>query len=363
MRILFILDSPYAFNNGCWYYRNHLPAKALREKGHQVQFLALNSGRAIPENMMKDIDVAVFSRTYPIDPLVTLRKFKAEGVKTVYEVDDDLWNVNPDNPSAGISEEKRRQYEHLMDECDVVTTTTSILADILRRFNKNVHICPNAVFPEDFEVKELNPSGRLRVGYSGAASHWADLSIISRVIEKLQVKYDFDFILQGMCGNPLEAEIWGYERVLEYGLQPEKKKFLEAAVKWYKEMKNVRFFHIPFYPPIMFPHLLSTLQIDIGITPLNDNKFNHSKSCIKFYEYVSAGGAVLSSDVLPYNKEVGYCCKNTEDDWYNKLEKLIADEKFRKDLFNKQSTWVKENRNLHKMVTLWEDALDTPKIK
>jgi len=45
MKILYVLDSPYAFNNGCWFYRNHIPAKALKAKGHSTHFLALNSGR------------------------------------------------------------------------------------------------------------------------------------------------------------------------------------------------------------------------------------------------------------------------------------------------------------------------------
>jgi len=362
MNILYILDSPYAFNNGCWFYRNHIPSKALKSRGHTVHFLALNSGRQIPDKMMAFPDTVVFCRTYPIDPLVTMRKYKRLGKKCVYDTDDDLWTVNPDNPSVALSTEKRRQYEHLMDECHAITTTTEVLAKKLRKFNKNVFICPNAINYGIFKSPKPKMSkDKLRIGYSGAASHWGDLQIISGVLAELQKKYDFDFVLQGMCGQPLEAEIWGYERILEYGLQPEKKRFLEQAVNWDREMKDVNFFHVPFYPPVMFPRLLNSLNIDIGVIPLKDNEFNHAKSCIKFYEYAVVGAATLSSNILPYKKEVGCCAKNNFKDWYNKLEKLIVDEGFRKQLAEKQAKWVKENRDIVKVVERWEDAFD-PKI-
>lgn len=359
MKILEILDSIYAFNNGCWFYRNHIPSLALKDKGHQVNFMALNSGRGVPDAMRSFPDTVVFSRTYPIDPLMTLREFKRLGKRTVYDIDDDLWTVNPDNPSVALSEEKRRQYEHLMDECDAVTTTVPTLAKKLRKFNKNVFICPNAVDEGMFKLKkDKMPKQRLRIGYSGAASHWADLQILPEVLDALQKKYDFEFILQGMCGQPLEAEIWGYERVLEYNLQPEKKLYLENAIKWYKGMANVKMMHVPFYPPVMFPQLLASLDLDIGIIPLHDNEFNHSKSCVKFYEYATIGAATLSSNVLPYKDEVGYCANNNTKDWVNKLERLIVDEKFRKELLEKQQKFVKENRTIEKVVSKWEDAFD-----
>jgi len=364
MKILYVLDSPYAFNNGCWFYRNHIPAKALKAKGHSTHFLALNSGRGIPDEMMTFPDTVVFSRTYPIDPLVTMRKFKKMGKRVVYETDDDLWGVNPDNPSVAVSTEKRRQYEHLMGECDAITTTTEYLAKKLRKFNKNVFVCPNAIDYSLLQIKgkEKMPKDIIRIGYTGAASHWGDLGLITEVLLEIQKKHNVEFVLQGMCGQPLEAEIWQYEQVLEHGLRPEKKLYLERAIKWYKDMKNVNFFHVPFYPPVMFPTLLASLNIDIGIAPLQDNEFNHSKSCVKFYEYAATGAATLTSKVLPYTKEVGYCAKNNVKDWVAKLERLVVDKKFREKLRDKQAKWVKENRDIHKVVEKWEEAFDPQKV-
>jgi len=206
--------------------------------------------------------------------------------------------------------------------------------------------------------KDKPPKDRLRIGYTGAASHWKDLVLLPDVLLELQKKYDFDFVLQGMCGTPLECEMWGYERVLEYGLQPERKEYLQSAVNWWNKIQNLKFFHVPFYPPVMYPSLLNSLSIDIGVAPLIDNRFNNSKSCVKFYEYATIGAVTLASRVTPYKEEVGYCAKNTFKDWYKKLERLIVDEPFRRKLAEKQGNWVKDNRDVDKVVKYWEDAFD-----
>ena len=48
---------------------------------------------------------------------------------------------------------------------DVVTTTTPIFAELIKKHNKNVYVFPNALTPEDerFKVKDTK-SDRLRFG-------------------------------------------------------------------------------------------------------------------------------------------------------------------------------------------------------
>jgi len=108
----------------------------------------------------------------------------------------------------------------------------------------------------------------------------------------------------------------------------------------------------------MFPAIMRKANIDIGLAPLQDNEFNHSKSCIKFYEYAASGAVTLASDVHPYKSEVGYTAKRKTQSWVNRLEKLIVDKKFRAKLLKKQQKWVKDNRDLSKVVEKWEKAFD-----
>ena len=355
MKILYIVDSPLAFTGGCWFHRNHIPAKGLMSRGHEVKITTINPNMG--EEFYQWPEVVVFSRIYPFDPLPQMRKFKQMGKRVIYEIDDDFWGVNPDNPSVAISTEKRWQYEHIMAEADAITTTTEFLANKLKKFNKNIFIVPNAI---DFgHYQERFRAGQtLVIGYSGAASHWKDLEIVVEPLLQLQGKYEFDFVLQGMVSTPLESEAYIMRQMINMNLQPEKNRYMEATLALYEKMRGLKYQHLPFYVPFLHSAVLRRCDMDIALAPLQDNDFNKSKSCLKFYEYAALGSATLASDVLPYNKEVGYCAKNTTKDWYEKLEKLIVDKKFREELATKQRKWVMENRDLGKIAMLWEKALD-----
>lgn len=355
MKVLYVSDTPLGFNNGCWFYRCKLPARALKAKGHQVKYIAC--GADIPDQWINWPDVVVFSRTYPRDPLIHLRAFKRAGKRVVYELDDDLWSVNPDNPSYGIREDKQRQYEHFMAEADAVTTTNKYLANKIKKFNKNVFVIPNAIDYELFTKRDGNNEDVV-IGYTGASSHYMDLMLATEVLIELQKKHNISIVFQGLTTPPLASEMYSYAKVLDLGLQPEKKLFFENSLAWYDKAKQLKFYHVPFHFPELYPDILRKCNIDIGIAPLQDNEFNYSKSCIKFYEYAATGSVTLASDVKPYSEEVGYTAKNKFDDWKNKLERLIVDKKFRDELYAKQAQWVYDNRNIRKIVVLWEEALD-----
>ena len=355
MRVLFVTESPYSFLGGCWYHRNQVPAEGLKSRGHEIKFMTIDPN--LPQEWIDWPEVVIFSRTYAVDPLPIMRKFKLAGKRVIYEMDDNLWDVNPDNPSVSVSTEKRWQYEHFMSEVDAITTTTDVLKKKLEKFNKNVFVCPNAIDPEHYKERDGN-KGELIIGYTGAVSHWKDLEIIIEPLIELQGKYNFNFVLQGMVGSPLESEMFTMQHVLGMNLQPEKRRYMESALSLFNKMRALKYFHVPFYVPFLHSEALRRCNIDIGLAPLEEGEFNSGKSCLKFYEYASTGSATLASDVLPYNKEVGYCAKNNTKDWTEKLEKLIVDEKFRKELYEKQRKWVETNRWLRVVAPIWEKALD-----
>lgn len=358
MKILYILNSQYEWKNGCWLYRCRIPGVELSERGHEVQFMTL--GRDIVQEWLDFPDVVVYGRSYAMDPLPSIETYKKLGKKIVYDLDDDVWSVNPDNPAQKAAKDKREQCAALLTEADVVTTTTELFKKRLQKFNKNIVVCPNALDFEKFP-KRTKKNERLRIGYTGAASHWGDASLILDVIFELQKKYDFDFVLQGMTGMAIIAEVYSSRQILKQGAEPERKHYHESILEMYKKLKKLRYFHIPFYPPELYPSVLSDCNLDIGVAPLQDNKFNQVKSCIKFYEYAVTGTPTLASKVLPYSEEVGYCAKNNFKDWKKKLEKLIKDEGFREKLLKKQWAFVQKNRDIKKIVEIWEKVFKSAK--
>ncbi|MFH1327409.1 MAG: hypothetical protein ABIH76_00945, partial [Candidatus Bathyarchaeota archaeon] len=295
-----------AFTGGCWFHRNHIPAKGLMTMGHEVKLVTINPD--LEQDYYTWPDVVMFSRVYPLDPLPIMRKYKQMGKKTIYELDDDLWSVNPDNPSIALSTEKRWQYEHIMSEADAITTTNEHLAGKIKKFNKNVFVCPNCI---DFDhyLERFRQAPKLQIGYSGAASHWHDLELVIDPLLELQGKYDFDFCLQGMVSSPLESDAYIMRQLINLKLQPERTRYMESVLALYEKLRGLKYYHIAFYVPFLHAAVLRRCDMDIALAPLWDNEFNHSKSCLKFYEYAAVGSATLASDVLPYKKEVGYLAK------------------------------------------------------
>jgi len=351
MKISYALSTPYDFKGGGWFYREMMPAGVLRARGHEIKFFVAASDMS--EDFLDFPDVVVYRGTYTFDPIQQIEEFKKRDVLVVYDTDDDYLTVNPGNPVHSIAKKAEEKYISLIKAADVVTVTTDILKKRIKKFNKNVVVVPNALDLTKFKERRDN-NDRLRIGYSGASSHWEDLGLVLDVIADLQKKHDFDFFLQGMCGGPLIGEVYNYTYIDKQKLEPERRDYYRSALKMYDKLKKIKYVHIPFYPPELFPETLRMLDFDIAIAPLKSNKFNEAKSAIKFFESAAIGTACLTSDVSPYKEIANYTARNTYKDWYKKLEKLIKNEKFRKKLADKQWEIVRKNADLTKVVKNWE---------
>lgn len=359
--VLFMMDSPLAYMSGIWLHRNQTPCTALGTRGHGVKQVAI--GNSVPDNLMQWPDTVIFGRAYPsqYDPIKIMHEYKKLGKRVLYDMDDDFWAVQPENPSVLVSNAHKDQYEGLIEAADAVITPSTVLAKKFKKhFKKEVFICPNGI---DFDEYTLRPHGQdqiLKIGYMGAASHWKDLQLIGGVIADLQKKYDFIFTIYGIVGEPLEAALYTYNKILKSGFQPEKANYHKAALAFADQLKGTRMWHVPFMPPELHAKTLSACDLDIGLAPLEDNEFNRGKSNIKFYEYAAVGTATIASDVMPYNSEVKYVAKNTHKDWYEKIEKLIVDREFREKLAKEQHEWVKKNRSVEAIGLDWELAIQKP---
>lgn len=360
------MDSVLAFNSGIWFHRNEIPSVALEKRGHSIKQVAI--GKTIPDEFYDWADVVVFGRAYnhTYDPIGAMKEFKRRGKRVIYDLDDDYWNVPKDNPSYLVSTAFKDQYEGMIREADAVITPSKVLAKKFKKyFKKQIFICPNGI---DFDSERIyqykerphEHSEMLKIGYMGGASHWKDLKLVGEVLAALSKKYEFLFVIYGMVGEPLEAAVYNANKMLQFSLQPEKTAYFMQLIDFYKQLQNMRMWHVPFMPPELHPKTLSSVDFDIGLAPLEKNEFNSGKSCVKFYEYAAVGTVTLASDVEPYSEEVNYLAKNTYADWYKKLEKLIVDEKFRNELLAKQQKWVRENRSTNAIGLSWELALQRP---
>ena len=176
-------------------------------------------------------------------------------------------------------------------------------------------------------------------------------------LEKVKEKHQFVLVLLGFTGSPLDSEMYEYAKFEEWGIKSDKTKYQTEALKCYEYLKRMGVVHFPFYTPELYPLILAnTINGDIGICPLEDNEFNKSKSCIKFYEYGACGMATIAPKMLPYESEVSYTYQNTND-FETKLIRLLNDKELRTNIAKEQRSWIIQNRDINDIAKLWKDIL------
>lgn len=260
--------------------------------------------------------------------------------KLVYEMDDDLWNIDPSNEKAyswflNGYDPGDKTYHTVQDNlcynievADRVTVSTDALAEIARKYNPEVVVVPNRI-PEWLTTFERPRREKLTIGWMGSATHNMDWDTASTPVRKfLERNPDIDFHLMGA-------------RYAEW-LKLPKEQVVETD--WIQGVDNV----------------WKAIDFDIGIAPLRAHMFNRSKSAIKFLEYAALGIPTVASDVGPYHDnivhgETGFLVKY-EHEWPKYLRMLANDEDMRKEMGANANAWAK-TQTLEGHVNEWTEAL------
>jgi glycosyltransferase involved in cell wall biosynthesis len=360
MNFTYILPG-FSFYDGCIHNRNYQPALKLQELGHKVDMTLLNP--QFNREKLLTMDFVVFSRYYPMDLSPLVLYLKRNNIKIIYETDDDLFNIPATNPTKPIIDQFLESVHMLGNACDLITTTTPYFETQLKKRYPNKPICviPNAIDFTAF-LPRKRASEKVVVGWTGGVTHCIDLVMALEVIIKLQEKYDFNVVINGVSANPIEAQSFDWEKSCELGLANPEDPFMKSGLGFVRLLPRIKnFSFIPFYPSALYPQILSNMDLDIGLAPLIDNVFGRSKSNLKYYEYAAVESVTIASDVVPYNTEITQqecLVAETETDWYNKLEFMIKNKNERERIQKEQTKWMHENRDIKKVIHQWEKAFE-----
>jgi hypothetical protein len=218
---------------------------------------------------------------------------------------------------------------------DLITCTTDILADSLRKMNKNTMVLPNFIDLDWYPKLDVNKK-EIHIGWQGGVSHYEDLWVIHKAIVNVCKKNkDVKFIYFG------------------------DHKFRNL----FKDIPAGQMQMPGWVAHNAYPYRLATLGIDIGICPVVDNVFNRNKSAIKYFEYTAIGASTIASNLSPYkevisNDKDGILVDNTTEAWEEALERLILDRKKRKSLADKAYENVRNNHSADKYAYMWRDAYE-----
>jgi len=227
----------------------------------------------------------------------------------VYEIDDDWWNMNPDNPfyeTINKQPEILSEMEKLISKCDVVTVTNERLANKIKEFNRSVKIIPNYI-SKQFLTKRAEKQKRFTddivLFWSGAQNHLADLQMLVEPMKILFQKY-----------TNLHLCIVGHN-----------------YTDLFPFIGKTKLSYVPWMTLEKYPSAFT--WADIGLAPMADNLFNASKSNIRVLELANFGVPIVASDIYAYKETIthaenGFLAANAHE-WVLYLSQLIENKELR----------------------------------
>jgi glycosyltransferase involved in cell wall biosynthesis len=244
------------------------------------------------------------------------------GKKFVWQGDDDLWTIPEWNPaSKALNSDDLRSTEYYMNLCSSLWASTDHLARTLP-FTEKVKVLPNLIDTNQFDGEINYTDGPIKILWCGSSSHDEDFDDVIEPIIKILEKYQDNAV----------AIFWGYlpTPFCNYERQPG---FPTAnLVPKYKNLYFGEWFsHREFF------HKLRHLKPDIALMPLDDCKFNHAKTNLKYLEMSMAGAACIATDLPPYNciipQETGILVEPQDSQgWFDALDELIQNQDYRRKL-------------------------------
>jgi len=227
---------------------------------------------------------------------------------------------------------------------NALTVSTENLREFYGKYKdkKNIYVCPNSVdmeerdkvYKADYSKSKLfkKKEGEIRIIWSGSASHWENLKHIEKPVLDIMHKYpNVTFYYTGLFGDLFQdAELIKQDRI-----------------------KVVGFSKLRDYAKTLREH-----NADIALAPLTDNDFNRAKSNLRLLEYGSLHIPTICSPILPYRtfKDDEVMFAKEKEDWFDAMEKMVLDEKFRTEYSKKIYTRVKKDFDVNKNYKIWLKA-------
>jgi glycosyltransferase involved in cell wall biosynthesis len=251
----------------------------------------------------------------------------------VYEVDDDLLDVDPSNGPAWAyfsKPEIRSNIKRNIQVADAVTVTTEPLAERVRQLNPNIHVIPNAVPASLLDLPTpVAADDPVTIGWGGGMSHQMDWAEADSEIARFVTR-----------NTTTEMHLMGWQ-----------------PPDLWRRLPSTRRRYTPWVDAV--PDLYRSIDFQIGVAPLRPHLFNQAKSPVKALEMAALGIPCIASDVGPYSGfvrhgETGFLVRRPHE-WARYLRQLL-DPVARQEMGDKARALVADY-TIETNIELWEKAL------
>lgn len=301
---------------GCWMYRLYWPLTHLDKHKFEVKWGA-------PGPDIFDYDIVIGQRIAGENEL--WRKLCMDpNVFAVYDLDDDLLNVDPENEVPySIYHSMATDTRVNIDMADAVTVSTPNLADM---FNQSgVHVLPNCL-PQSY-MQYRQPPWPPVIGWGGSMFHRQDWGgIPGRIADGI-----------ARVPGPVSFHTVGADYIGSH--------FLHRYTGW-----------------STVDSYLNSLDFSFGIAPLVPTKFNASKSHVKLLEYASKGIPAIAMNWGQYPDFIEHGTNgmlvNDPEQWTDWIAMLADDQEYVHEMglaaYQTALRFTTE-RNIH----LWESVYES----
>lgn len=257
--------------------------------------------------------------------LKAIQDCKAMGIPVWSDFDDDLFNLEPDNPGYSFySQSKTRvAIKYCIANSDIVTVSTQEIATAFGSLNKKIEVIPNALNDYFFKL-EVMKNEEPKFSWRGSATHRGDLLEYSDVMWGLAEKHpsvEWHFYGKDLWFITEQTQVTkGIKNSFAYG-----------------EMGLMEYFY-DFRAKKPLVHLI----------PLKDTHFNRCKSNIAWMEGTWAGAACVSPTMPEFSKV-------QKDTYDGKLgfgeiaENLLLDKVYREETYLSSLEYIQKNLFLSKV--------------
>ncbi|MDQ3021686.1 MAG: hypothetical protein M3R36_14115 [Bacteroidota bacterium] len=206
----------------------------------------------------------------------------------------------------------------LIADSGLIFCTGRVMYDFAKSMNNNSWYVPNGHnlnSGKKITKTDLKVEGKI-IGYLGNIRDWIDFELINKLLNSLKENNYLFFI------GPVEKNVSGEIEILK---------------------KNNNFKHLN---AVKYTEIFSYLKgFDIGIIPFKINRFTEGVLPYKFFEYIAADIAIVSTalpDIVPYQSIINVAKNNDE------FVEMCVDENLKLnknkpgyDEVRKESTWEK----------------------
>lgn len=274
------------------YYRQLWPAQAVqalhpdwdirpyRPNSLKIREVYGKRGVQVSGVDFRDLDLIVLQRVGTANEVSMIKALQARGIAVLLDIDDALHCIPKSNAAWPLwNKDPECHWSHLEKAArlaDLVTVTTGALAKHYGKHNrveKIPNFLPDIGYPRVPEGTGENSP--IVIGWAGSRHvHADDLKVVGGALKAVLDENE------DVCVKIVGDAQWAARQ-----LQVPRSRLIDAGHTSLSEY---------------YPTLAGT---DIGIVPLEDNRFNQAKSWLKAMEYMGAGAHVIASDT-PANREL-----------------------------------------------------------